>query len=82
VIRLGLRFKKSDGPVLRYLADRVRNGELGPHTSIDVFDNAAEAAEMGQPLEVRCDDPLEVAEMAALYTRLGTSQPVIEDLRT
>jgi len=77
---LGMRFKRTDAAKLRFLASRVQAGDLGKHTSANVFTQAAMAAETGEPLEVHCDDPMEVVQMAALYTRLGISQPVIEEL--
>jgi hypothetical protein len=79
-VRLGLRFERKDAQLLRFLADRVRNGELGTDANVNTFEQAALAAETGELLEVYCDDPVEVVQMAALYTRLGTAQPVIEDL--
>jgi hypothetical protein len=76
---LGLRFTKRDGPLLRSLAESVRNGELGSQ-AVAVFENAASAAENGEPLIVHHDDPSEVAEMAAAYAKHGVSRPVIEQL--
>jgi hypothetical protein len=77
--RLGLRFQRTDLQLLRFLAERVRGGELGGQAA-NTFEQAARAAETGEPLEVFCDDPAEVAEMAALYVLHGVSQPVIEEL--
>ena len=79
-MRLGLRFDRRDAPGLRAWAGRVRNGELGPDANANTYEQAARAAESGEPLEVYCSDPIEVVQMAALYTAHGFTQPVIEEL--
>lgn len=79
-IKLGLRFHRRDAPLLRTLASRVRNGELGENANVNTFEQAARAAESGEPLEVICEEPIEAVQMAALYTLHGCSQPVIEEL--
>ena len=77
--RLGLRFARHDTKLLRFLASRIRNGELGGQAA-NVFEQAALAAETGEPLVVYCDDPIEVVQMAAAYIRDGVTRPVIEEL--
>lgn len=76
--KLGLRFARSQRHILRRLADRVRNGEFPG--DIDTFEQAAMAAELGEPLVVICNNRDEVEAMAALYARLGVKQPGIEEL--
>lgn len=53
---IGVRFKRTDAPQLRALAQRVRLKEL-PGQHANLFDSAADAAESGQPLLVRCSSP-------------------------
>ena len=77
--QLGLRFKRYEAPKLRSLAAAVRNGELGGQAS-NVFEQAARAAESGEPLIVHCDDPIEAVQMAAAYIAHGVERPVIERL--
>lgn len=76
---LGLRFAKQDTRLLRQLASAVRNGELAGMAA-NVFEQAAVSADRQEPLEVHCDSPMEVVEMAALYSLHGVTQPVIEEL--
>lgn len=76
---LGLRFSRQDVLLLRKLADTVRSGEMTGQ-SVNVFEQAARAAESGEPMVIYHDDPIEVVEMAALYLRHGCHQPVIEQL--
>lgn len=77
--RLGLRFAHRDTKLLRFLASRVRNGEMGGQAA-NVFEQAALAAESGEPLVVYYNDPAEVVQMAAAYIRYGVTRPVIEEL--
>lgn len=79
MIRLGLRFERKDARQLRFLAGRVRAGELGEQAA-NVFDQAARAAALGEPLEVYCTDPYEAVQMAVAYMRYGITRPVIEEL--
>ena len=79
MVSLGLRFDPRDGPLLRGLANRVRSGDLSGQAA-NVFDQAALAAETGQPLELHCDSPIEAVELAAAYIRFGVRQPNIEQL--
>lgn len=77
-IRLGLRFHQRDIPRLGELAAQIRNGEM--QGSASTYEQAIVSARTGEPLEVYCDDPMEVVQMAAGYVVLGVSQPVIEEL--
>jgi hypothetical protein len=79
MIVLGLRFKRRDAGRLRALAAQVRSSELGGH-SAKVFTEAARAAELGEPLELHCTDPIEAVQMAAAYVQFGVTAPVIEEL--
>jgi hypothetical protein len=78
MLKVGLRFRKSDARLLRHLADRVRNGEI--QGTLSTFENAAEAARSGEPLIVVCDVLEEAHQMAALYRGCGTSMPAVEAL--
>lgn len=79
MIRIGLRFHRSDAKLLFALAQRVRRGELGAgHAS--VFEHAAEAAWTGEPLIVQCLHSSEAHVMADGYVRYGVRRPAIEEL--
>jgi hypothetical protein len=75
--KFGLRFKQSDGPILRALVDRVRSGDLRGDAA--TFEQAAISAEHGEPLEVECT-PHEAQLLAFGYARNGTSLPAIDEL--
>lgn len=77
-LRVGLRFKRRDAKALRWLAERVKAGEIGGDLS--TFQGAAVSAETGEPLIVYCDDPREAHLMADLYVRLGITRPAVEEL--
>ncbi len=79
MMTLGLRFKRKDAALLDRLAAQVRNGELGGHGAA-VFEQAARAARLREPLEVQCSDPMEAVQMAVAYVQFGVSRPVIEEL--
>lgn len=79
MIRVGLRFRPRDAPILQALADRVRQGDLGDQ-HIQTFASAADAASTGEPLIVHCDDPLEAVLMADGYARFGVQRPAVEEL--
>lgn len=74
----GLRFKSTDAPNLRALADRVKAVDL--RADVSTFEQAALAAETGEPLVVHFTDPNEVLFMVAGYVRHGIDQPIIEEL--
>jgi hypothetical protein len=46
----------------------------------NVFEQAARAAESGEPLILYCEDPVEAVQMAAAYITYGITRPVIEQL--
>jgi hypothetical protein len=79
VIRLGLRFEPRDRRLLRYLAGRVRQGDLAGQAA-NVFEQAALAAETGEPLELWCTEPIEAVHMALAYSQYGVTAPTIEEL--
>jgi len=79
VIRVGFRFDRRDASTLRALSARVRSGELSNHHAA-VFDNAAAAAETGEPLIVECEDRAEALLLADGYPRFGVSRPIIDEL--
>ena len=77
-LKVGLRFKRAAALLLRTLEQRVRLGEIQGDAS--TFEQAAIAAETGEPLVVTCTSHDEILIMAALYVRLGLDQPEIVDL--
>lgn len=79
MIRVGFRFDRHDAPTLRNLGARVRSGEIPNHHAA-VFDNAAAAAETGEPLIVECEDRAEALLLADGYPRFGIRRPVIDEL--
>jgi len=79
MIRIGLRFRRSDARLLRDLADRVRQGEMGEQ-HVSTFRDAADAAATGEPLIVLCEEPFEAEMMADGYARFGVPRPAIEEL--
>ncbi len=79
MIRIGLRFQRRDEPLLRALAARVRQGDLGAQ-HVATFTNAADAAATGEPLIVICEQRDEALLLAAGYARLGVPMPAIEEL--
>lgn len=74
----GLRFEASEAPKLRVLADRVKATDL--RADVSTFEQAALAAENGEPLVVHFTDSKEVLFMVAGYVRNGIAQPTIEEL--
>lgn len=76
-INFGLRFKRTDELLLNRLAERVRTGDL--LGDVDTFEQAALAAQVGEPLQVRCT-PTEIVLIAAGYVVHGLDQPAIEEL--
>lgn len=79
MIRVGFRFDRRDAAILRSLSARVRAGELDNHHAA-VFENAASAAETGEPLIVECENQAEALLLADGYSRFGVSRPVIDEL--
>ncbi len=79
MIRVGLRFHRSDAGLLQLLADRIRARELPAH-AVQTFAAAADAATTGEPLIVLCEHPSEAQVMADGYVRFGVRRPAIEDL--
>lgn len=77
-LTVGLRFRYRDAKVLRDLAQRVRHGEL--KGDIATFEQAAIAAECGEPLEVHCDNLMEAQLVASGYIRCGVTPTSIETL--
>ncbi len=74
----GLRFQASEAPKLKALADRIKAADLRADTS--TCEQAALAAETGEPLVVHFTDLNEVLFMVAGYVRNGIAQPAIEEL--
>lgn len=76
--KIGLRFRRSAARTLRHYAHRVELGEIPGDKA--TFEQAALAAEKGEPLVVVCTDPAEAQVMAQLYATLGIARPTIEAL--
>lgn len=79
MIRVGLRFNHRDAALLHTLADRVRGGELRQQT-LTSLKFAAEAAETGEPLIIRCVNADEAHALAARFILLGCHRPAVEEL--
>lgn len=77
-LTVGLRFRYRDARVLRALAQRIRTGDL--KGDIATFEQAATAAECGEPLEVHCTNLMEAQLVAGGYIRCGVTPTAIETL--
>lgn len=77
-MRVGLRFDRRDRVKLRELASAIERRELPGDTA--TFTEAARAAELGEPLQVLCDSPMEAHLLASAYVRYGCRQPAVEEL--
>lgn len=77
---IGLRFDRSEAPKLRALADRVKADDLT--SDVAAFEQAALAAESGEPLRVVCQNLEEVYRMVAGYILQGIKRPAIEELNS
>ena len=75
---IGLRFDRSEARKLRDLADRVRADDLT--ADVSAFEQAATAAELGEPLQVTCTSVEEAHQLVAGYILNGIKRPAIEDL--
>ncbi len=78
---VGLRFRRRDADALRDIAQRIRSADL-QGLDVSTFEQAALAADLGEPLQVICSHPDEAIAMAELYSRLGVERPSVEALRT
>jgi hypothetical protein len=78
-IKMGLRFRRKDSQILRFYEERVRNGDYPG--DVTTFEQAALAAETGEPLVVHCVEELEVFLMAEGYAALGC-RPSVEELNS
>ena len=75
----GLRFRRGDARVLRnHVEELKRHGIDRSHISL--FENAALAAENGEPLQVQAQTIDEVQSIASAFTFYGLRRPVIDDL--
>lgn len=73
----GLRFKRTDVPILRDLANRVQLGEIPG--DLATYQQAMVSAALNEPLEVTCT-PDEAQLLAHGYALNGTSLPTIDEL--
>lgn len=78
-LKIGLRFDRNQAPKLRELGDRIRSGQMDTHHA-GVFDDAATAAENGEPLIVVCQHSDEAVMMAEGYVLYGIRRPSVEQL--
>lgn len=77
--RIGLRFRKSQKSILRNIADRMKSENIDTE-HVTLFEQAAEAARTGEPLEVICGDPIEAVLMARAFPDWGVVEPTVETL--
>lgn len=77
-ILIGLRFRKSQARVIRNVIAGLR--ERGLTQPIGLFTQAAEAAQSGEPLQVRAQNLEEAQKLAATFTVFGIARPAIEPL--
>lgn len=77
-ITMGLRFRRGQARVIRNLADRLKPQGPKATAHVELFEKAAESAEEGVPLIVRCSHPAEATEMADLFTLYGLGRPAVE----
>ena len=73
----GLRFNRAQARTLRNIGDEAQRHGQG---DVGLYFKAAESAEIGEPLVVKCSSRDEVERMAALFATLGIKRPAIEDL--
>lgn len=77
-LSVGLRFRYRDRLRLRELAHAIERGELRGDRA--TFDQAAVAAETGEPLVVKCMTLMEAQLVAGGYIRCGVTPTSIETL--
>lgn len=75
---IGLRFRKSQARVIRNVSEGLK--AKGITQPLGLFAKAAESAEAGEPLQVRCEDAEEAQKLAATFTVFGIARPAIEPL--
>lgn len=78
--KCALRFDRDQAEPLRQLAERIKIADLTADCS--AFEQAALAAERGEPLVVTFEDEAEVLQMVAGYVLHGITQPAIDDLNS
>jgi hypothetical protein len=76
--KCGLRFERSEIRKLRRIADRAKVNDL--QADVSAFEDAARAAELGEPLIVFFETEEEILKLVAGYVLHGIKQPVIEEL--
>ena len=75
-LTIPLRFRKADARVLRNHALWCAGNGIS-EVDVSLFIHAANAAASGEPLQVTCEHPREVEQMADLFTQLGIKRPAI-----
>lgn len=78
-IKVGLRFDRSEIPLLRDIAEQLKAERRGVE-DVSLFEKAADSAEMNEPLIVLCSNKQEAERMAHGFTRWGIERPAIDEL--
>lgn len=76
-IQVGLRFRAKDAARLKSLADRVQLGEIGKQ-HVALFENAANAAQLNEPLVIRCVQLTEAELIAQAFINFGVVPTALE----
>lgn len=76
---VGFRFRRWDARTLRQLAERAKVRDL--HEATALFDRAAIAAEVGEPLIVKATSAEEAIALAQGFSAYGVEPPIIEDFK-
>jgi hypothetical protein len=83
-IDVAFRFDRAAGRKLKRIAQHLRTLSseqlAGQNIDISFFDKAAESAEQGEPLIVRCSDPIEATLMRQALTNLGITDSGLDSL--
>lgn len=78
-ITVGLRFKPADAPKLRAIAERAMVQDL--RADVQLYRDAALAAERGEPFHVQAADRDDLHLLIAGLVFNGVEQPTIDDAR-
>jgi hypothetical protein len=78
-ISVNLRFKRTDADKLRRIADRAMVKDL--NADVQLYRDAAVAAEHGDPFPIICHDREDLYVLVAGLVANGVDQPAIEAAR-
>lgn len=78
-ISVSLRFKRTDAEKLRRIADRAMVKDL--NADVQLYRDAAVAAEHGDPFPIICHDREDLYVLVAGLVANGVDQPAIEAAR-